>query len=585
MSEASLIVDFEQFAEKLWKIFDKNGVFVPFRANPAQKLMLHALSEQKEAGKPGRLRVLKYRQAGSSLLWTLYLLHQTITRPGCTSLSIADKGDLPAQWLRRCKTLIKQVKDQMDVFPEPTASSLAEIYFGDLSSRYSIGSAEGTTPGMGYAIQNIHCSEIASWRDPAAVLGDMIAAVPNDIDTTVIQESTGRSVGDWWYQRYQEAKRGMTEDGEPCMYKAIFLPWFIQPEYTDDSSWDDLDQLSERELGIIEAGKRFAEEVKGILDFIGVTPGQLAWRRRMIASEYQGDKDLFANQYPSNEREAFLAGGLNVFTPGQCDKANKTIREPVWTGEIWPQSNPIKYSLAENPSGELQIWEYPDERYHYVVGADVQWGVKDTSDFDACHVECLETGRLCAKMLGKWDMGLWATILASLGHYYNIALLAPERNSDAATGVISVLLGMSGNNWRYPNIFIRSPRLKLMDFTIKDYGWLTTQHTKPELVTFAKQTTEDECFDWCDAEAVRQMEAYIRDDKGKLTAPVGAHDDALMSRMITGYVAHIHRPKTDLYVPETKEEYYGFTSFGDRLRGMTVDGKKAEQEAEEPEFA
>lgn len=581
------LADFLTFAKKLWKIYDKNGKLVPFVPNPAQTLMLHALEQQKAAGKPGRLRVLKYRQAGSSLLWSLYLLHQTIIRSGLTSLSIADKGDLPAQWLRRCKILLGQIRDGMDIGPTETASSINEIYFRELGSRYYIGSAEGTTPGMGATLQAVHNSEVASWRDPDAVLADLLPAIPPGPGTLVVQESTGRSVGDWWYQRYNEAKKGKDEEGGECEYVAIFLPWFIQPEYTDggDITWNTFGELTEREVGVVEEGKRFAEEVKGIIDFFGVTPGQLAWRRRMLASEFHGDEHLFAQQFPANDREAFLAGGLNVFTAEQCANARKTIRKPIWTGEIWPQPNPIQYTLTENPSGELRIWERPDRKFHYVIGADVQWGQKDTSDFDACYVECLETGRMCAAMYGRWDMGRWASILAALGYYYNTARLAPERNSRAAEGVIAVLLGMSGNNWRYPNIFIRSPRLKLTDFSIKDYGWYTGEHEKPELIVYAKESSLSGEFDWGDQRAVNQMEAYIRDEHGKLTAPTGAHDDALMARMITGYVAHIERPKTDLYAEQVDLTNYDFTTPEERLWGMSVDGKKTEQEIEEREFA
>ena len=81
--------DFRRFASTYWRVTNKAGNEVRFVPLPSQRIMLHKLDEQRRAGKPGRLRVLKYRQAGSSLLWRLMLLHQVITRTGCTALSIA----------------------------------------------------------------------------------------------------------------------------------------------------------------------------------------------------------------------------------------------------------------------------------------------------------------------------------------------------------------------------------------------------------------------------------------------------------------------------------------------------------------
>ena len=100
--------NFIDFASRFWSIYDKQGKLVRFKPNPAQQLMLLKLDQQRKDGRPGRLRVLKYRQAGSSLLWRLYMLHQVLLWPGRTAISIADKLDLPADWIRRCQEQLRQ---------------------------------------------------------------------------------------------------------------------------------------------------------------------------------------------------------------------------------------------------------------------------------------------------------------------------------------------------------------------------------------------------------------------------------------------------------------------------------------------
>ncbi len=560
---------FAKYARQFWTIYDKRGRFVPFELFPSQRIMLAKLKAQRDAGQPGRLRVLKYRQAGCSLLWRSYVLRQVLTRTGCTAISIADKKSLPEQWLRSLKRLVTQVQQQVTPFPILDASNANELYFGEIASRYSIGSAEGQTPGMGETIRVVHCSEIASWARPDAILSDLLPAVPPDKYTLVVQESTGRAWGDWWFQRYHEAKDG--EEG----YAACFLPWYIQPEYKiKGRTWADLAPLSERERDTVAGAAEYAKGDGALIGFEGVTPEQMAWRRWMLATEFHGDEDLFANQYPATEEEAFLSGGQQVFTPDQVRAARATIRKPKWIGDIFPGSNPAEYRLEGNESGQLRIWEDPLPGRHYVIGADVQWGVKETADYDACYVQCLETNRIVAAYHGQLDMGRWAMVLSSLGHHYNCGTLAPERNAQAATGVVTVLRGLAGNSWHYPNIWIRSDDLKLKAYRPEDYGFYTNEHTKFEIIAFAKEQTLAEGFDWADEAGVDEMAAYVRDDKGKLTAPEGAHDDRLMARMITAYVAHRVRPSTDLYT-EPEPQKLEMTSVHQRMVAM-MDGDENE---------
>jgi len=515
-----MLGDFPGFARCFWKILDKEGIEVPFVANAAQALIYQAAERQHLAGKPVRLRILKYRQAGVSLYCTLWYLFLTMTTWGLTALSLADKHDLPAQWLRRCKRTL----DQLDIKPHMGATNANELWFDKLQSRYYIGSAEGTTPGMGHTIRAVHCSEIASWLHPDEVLSDLLPALPPGPNTYVVQESTGRNRGDWWYRQYFRAKRG--EDD----YQALFLPWYIQPEYVDDA--DEILAVAEDEKALVACG---------------VTKAQLAWRRKQIRDDFHGELAAFSNQFPATEAEAFLAGGRNVFNAEQVAAARKTVREPIWRGDLLVDRNPAEIRLAGSDGGQLLKWEHPVAGMHYAIGADCQWGAKDTNDYDSAYVECVETGKVAARFWGRMDMGAWAKSLAGLSHHYNLACLAPERNSAAARGVILPLLGLAGNDWRYPNLFVRDRIRRFGARGWEDYGFLTDEHSKPELVVLTKELLGTERgMDWADAGAVEELEAYIVDDANKFTAPEGQHDDRLMARMIAAKVAQVTRG--DLHV-------------------------------------
>jgi len=529
---------FSRFAANAWRIYSKEGPAVPYVLNPAQRAIEAIAQRQRRAKRPVRIRILKFRQAGASLYCsTRFGLWPCISQEGTGALSIADKQKLVGQWVRRLRSLLAQLPER----PSMGAESAEELWFDKLGSRYAIASAGGKTPGMGDTLRYVHCSELASWDDPDGVLFDLIPAVPAIPDSAIVQESTGRTVGDWWYQRYHEAKRGA--EG----YAALFLPWHIQPEYrTDPSGITDLTPYEQR------------------LTKIGVDRHQLAWRRWMLIDEFHGDENAFANQYPADEDEAFLAGGQNVFPPEQVRLARETVRPPIWRGTILPKDSPAEFQLVGADGGDLLIWEHPDERYHYVIGADCMWGEREKPDFDTAFVECLETGRVCAKLKGRYPLALWGRLLASLGYHYNAAMLAPERNAQAATALMPLLLGLVAP-WRYPNVWVRTDDVSLKGHRPQDYGWFTGPASKGELIQFAQTATVEGRFDWCDETTVDQMASYIRDDQAKLTAPEGAFDDDLMARMITGYVAHVQRPRTDLFVEKVPTVYH-FRSVAERMR-------------------
>ena len=570
-SENVRAMGFPAFAEMFWKVSNKDREMVPFVLQPPQLVIWANIKAQMDAGLPVRIRILKARQQGVSLFSQMFLLWWTLAHPSHQSLSIANRLDLPQQWIRHLRRLVRQLDQQVDDVPELTASNKAELMFDALEgARYLIGSSLGVTPGMGETISVIHCSEIASWLNPDAILNDLLPAMPPTAATVIIQESTGRAVGDWFYCRYYEC------DDPDCEYQKVFLPWYLSPEYDQDIiekrtyQWSDLEPLSKREAITLMYAERYQKAIQHLYKMPDLTPGQMMWRRKKVAGDFHGDVDAFANQYPSCELEAFLSEGRNVFTQDQVKLARDTQRPIKTRYDIsFKTYHPKSMRLEENEeSGELCVFEDVDERYHYVIGADCQWGTTDRADFDALYVQCLETDRIVARCLGKYDLALWGKIIAGLGWHYNTACIAPERNAQAANAVIPLIRGVS-SDWVYPNIYIRRDRLGVKVSGPKGYGWHTDLHTKGELMSYAKTETLEENFDWCDEDCVDQMMSYIWDEQNKMTAPTGAHDDLLMARLITAYVAYHEKPNVTLHIEkEPAKEYAAFTPVRDRLRWM-----------------
>jgi len=268
----------------------------------------------------------------------------------------------------------------------------------------------------------------------------------------------------------------------------------------------------------------------------------------MRQSPYLGNVDEWACRFPATEDEAFLAPGLTIYTAEMVRKARRTVRGPIWRGNILGEGHPSEAGFGENASGEMAVWQWPEKNKHYVLGADCQWGTKDTADYDVLHVECLETGKLCAKVKGRFPLNVWGRKIAAVGFHYNTCPVAPERNALAADGLMPVLLGNVAD-WSYPNVWIRDETVKLKGTgRPQDFGWLTTEHTKGELIAQSQTATIAESLDWGDVESVDQMAVIVRGDDGKIGAPEGMHDDDWMSRIITALVGH--RERSLLAVPD-----------------------------------
>jgi len=561
--QAAEFLQFGNFAPTFWSIETKSGAYQPFAA---QQIVEAEYRRQMDDRGFVRMNVLKCRQVGMSTYWTRRALLYVLSRGPVAAMSIAHQLELPAEWLHKLRRNISETPKCLR--PKQQAERGNELAFAN-GSRYRIGSAQGGFPGMGDTVAFQHKSEVGRWdkppisKDPDEVLIPLQPAMPTGDDrlgTVDVYESTGVMVGDWWNRKWLSGHEGDDE------YVNVFLPWYLVPSYRRPDLAGDVLGLSPYEQETVQEARRHG---------IDLSHAQIAWYRNSLRQPpYCGNEDEFRAEYPSTEDEAFMSPGATIHSAEAVRIARSTVREPVWRGNLFG-TNAAPSQAARHPNstdGELFILEWPDDRYHYVIGADCMWGRTRDADWDYAHCECLDTGRVVAWIRTQCAMHEWAWKLAALGHFYETAVLAPERNAQAgaaADGVIATLLGTVAN-WRYPNLWIRSSDTKLRGYRPEDYGWQTDHQTKGQMIAFAEHQTLLEAFDWADPVAVDQMATIIRRADNSIGAPEGMHDDAWMSRLITAMVAHRERPKTDLYV-EPEQQVFVPTPLHQRVQAMLED--------------
>ena len=124
----------------------------------------------------------------------------------------------------------------------------------------------------------------------------------------------------------------------------------------------------------------------------------------------------------------------------------------------------------------------------------------------------------------------YARQMYCLGMTYNTALLAVEIN-------YSTYPQRKLEEWGYPKLFIREkPDDMRRELDVKKWGWRTDLRTRP-LILANLRTVMDQTSDMItDAELLREMLTFIRNEDMRAEAASGAHDDLVLAAAIAHFV-------------------------------------------------
>ena len=284
--------DFIHYAAKCLKIRSKSGAIEPFTLNRAQQHIHQQIEQQK--GQTGKVRalVLKGRQQGCSTYVGGRYYHRTSHSFGCQTFILTHALDATSNLYKMAQRYHANTPEL--VRPQVATNNSKELIFGKLDSGYKVGTAENKAVGRSSTIQLFHGSEAAFWNNAAEHAKGILQAIPDEVGTEVILESTANGVGGFFHEAWQKAEAGISE------YIAIFVPWFWQEEYIRAVKDDFVPTPEELEL----------------IELYGLTNEQLAWRRnKIIALSVNGadGEKAFFQEYPCNSTEAFQLTGEDSY--------------------------------------------------------------------------------------------------------------------------------------------------------------------------------------------------------------------------------------------------------------------------------
>ena len=309
--------DFKRFAKEALRIRTKAGDLDPLILNDAQNILHHAAEEQLATERWVRLTGLKGRRQGFSTY---------VAARGYWRATLWDRARIYilSHEMASSNVLFGMTQLMQEKHPFPPAvgtDNAKELEFVKRGSSYQVATAGQKAGGRGGAVTFFHGSEAAwwtnapdhfaasvqgvdevrgvwgvLWREPARPLpfeegiGEIEGWVKAPSEIWLETTSAGPS-GEFW-KRYTDAMKGIGR------YKAVFVPWTVQPEYIDHGDFvpnpeaEEEGDISEREY----------QEVHELSN------EQMLWRRSKI--QELGSAGKFRQEYPIDVTEAFAAADI-----------------------------------------------------------------------------------------------------------------------------------------------------------------------------------------------------------------------------------------------------------------------------------
>lgn len=525
--------DFEFWCARCVTIKDKlSGRNVPLVLNRPQRRLLGVMEDQRTAGLPVRVILLKARQWGGSTLVQMYLAWMQLVRHKGWNSLICGHLHATSKSIKRMYNLLLRHYPR-ELWPEgDRVSRFAKLegqpnvqQIAERDCLVLTGSSRSEDAVRGYDIAMAHLSEVAFWQSsamhsPDEVVRSVCGSIALEPETVIVLESTANGVGDYFHDEWLRAMMGRS-DKVP-----VFVPWHEIGIYTlevDDpmALWQEMDDY-ERELWND-----------------GCTLEQVNWyhhKRR----EYRKHEMMMA-EYPTSDSEAFATSGHNPFPREHLDNLEQgCLRQPVLVGDIQADGQSGEQAksnihLVKASNGLLKVWDLPElnmpVKTRYMVVVDVG-GRADSSDYSVIAVWRMRSPDRKAAIVAQWrghidhDELAWKAM--QLAKYYNNAVLVVESNTltnEAARAGESDYI-LERVNRVYGCVYQRAPR---------KFGFHTNVKTKGKAVAALIAALRDGNYVERDQDAVNEMRFY-EEHNGRYGARKGKHDDILMTRAIGLYL-------------------------------------------------
>lgn len=219
--------------------------------------------------------------------------------------------------------------------------------------------------------------------------------------------------------------------------------------------------------------------------------------------------------------------GKTVFDAKAIQKRLDEIPKPIHTGYFSYDYDGLKITnirWVNDRAGYINLYQLPNQPAftEYCIGGDTSG---EGSDFFTGHVLDARTGTQVATLKHQFDADQYAKQMYCLGKYYRDALIGIEANFDSYPIMELQRLG-------YVKQYVREAQDTYTGKTEKRYGFKTTSLTRPTILSRLIEIVREHCYLLNDKDTLEEMLTVVRNEKGRIEAAEGAHDDLTMALAI-----------------------------------------------------
>ena len=219
--------------------------------------------------------------------------------------------------------------------------------------------------------------------------------------------------------------------------------------------------------------------------------------------------------------------GKTVFDARALQSRLEQIEKPLKVGYFDYDYDGVRISnirWVPDRNGYINIYQLPNspEVTKYCIGGDT---AGEGSDFFTAHVLDARTGNQVAALKHQFDADQYTHQMYCLGMYYKNALIGIEANFDSYPIRELQRLG-------YMNQYVREAIDTYTGKTEKRFGFKTTRLTRPTIISRLIAIVRENVEKINDKDTLEELLTIIRNEKGRIEAPEGGHDDQMMGLAI-----------------------------------------------------
>lgn len=223
--------------------------------------------------------------------------------------------------------------------------------------------------------------------------------------------------------------------------------------------------------------------------------------------------------------------GKTVFDARVIQKRLDEISRPLKVGYFIYDYDGLRITnikWVNDRNGYIKIYQAPNTPVmtQYCIGGDTSG---EGSDFFTGHVLDAKTGTQVAHLKHQFDPDQYTRQMYCLGVYYGTALIGIEANFDSYPIMELQRLG-------YPKQYTREAQDTYTGRTEKRFGFKTTSLTRPTIISRLIEVVREHCETINDRETLEELLTIVRNEKGRIEAPEGGHDDDMMGLAIAHHI-------------------------------------------------